>query len=50
MLLLLFLVLHLNPVCGQQNLSREEYISTFSELAMREMARVGIPASIFGFA
>jgi flagellum-specific peptidoglycan hydrolase FlgJ len=46
MLLLLMLVLHLNPVYGQQNLSREEYISTFSELAMREMARVGIPASI----
>jgi hypothetical protein len=46
MLLLLMLVLHLNPVYGQQNLSREEYISTFSELAMREMARVGIrPAS-----
>jgi len=31
---------------GQQKLSREEYINTFSELAMREMSRVGIPASI----
>ena len=31
---------------GQKNNSREEYIRTFSELAMREMARVGIPASI----
>jgi LysM repeat protein len=27
-------------------MSREEYIKTFSELAMKEMARVGIPASI----
>ena len=27
-------------------MSREEYINTFSELAMREMARVRIPASI----
>ena len=29
-----------------QNSTREEYISDFSDLAMREMARVGIPASI----
>ncbi len=29
-----------------QKLSREEYISDYSALAMREMARVGIPASI----
>lgn len=27
-------------------MTREEYISAFSDLAMREMARVGIPASI----
>jgi len=46
MLVLLILVLQLNPASGQQNLSREEYIRTFSELAMREMVRVGIPASI----
>jgi len=30
---------------GQKN-TREEYISNFADLAMREMARVGIPASI----
>ncbi|MEA3461455.1 MAG: glucosaminidase domain-containing protein, partial [Bacteroidota bacterium] len=30
---------------GQKN-TREEYISDFSDLAMREMVRVGIPASI----
>lgn len=29
-----------------QNTTREQYISTFSDLAMREMLRVGIPASI----
>ena len=46
MLLLLHLPLCHNPTYGQQNLTREEYISTFSELAMREMLRVGIPASI----
>ncbi|MEN8157682.1 MAG: glucosaminidase domain-containing protein [Bacteroidota bacterium] len=31
---------------GGKKMTRETYISTFSELAMREMARVGIPASI----
>lgn len=31
---------------GQKKSTREEYIKSFSELAMREMARVGIPASI----
>ena len=33
------------PLHGQRNksLSREEYIKTFSELAMKEMALVGIP-------
>ena len=30
---------------GQKN-TREEYIADFSDLAMREMFRVGIPASI----
>lgn len=29
-----------------QNITREDYIRTYSSLAMREMARVGIPASI----
>lgn len=35
-------------VSGQRSreLSREEYIKTYSDLAMKEMARVGIPASI----
>lgn len=33
-------------VSGQKKSTREEYIKSFSELAMREMARVGIPASI----
>jgi hypothetical protein len=45
------LLLWLMPLCftslyGQQKLSRQDYIDTFSELAMREMSRVGIPASI----
>jgi LysM repeat protein len=31
---------------GKSNMTREEYISTFADLAMREMLRVGIPASI----
>ena len=35
-------------VFGQADIkmSRDDYISTFADLAMREMARVGIPASI----
>ncbi|MEN8202567.1 MAG: glucosaminidase domain-containing protein [Bacteroidota bacterium] len=35
-------------VFGQRSreMSREEYIKTYSDLAMKEMARVGIPASI----
>lgn len=33
-------------VSGQKKSTREEYIKSFSELAMREMSRVGIPASI----
>ena len=45
-LLFVLLIFCWSSVLGQQNLSREEYIETFSELAMREMARVGIPASI----
>ena len=31
---------------GPSGLSREAYINTYAELAMKEMARVGIPASI----
>lgn len=45
-LLLLLLPLHHTPIFGQQKQTREEYVKTFSELAMREMSRVGIPASI----
>ena len=44
-LLLSFVVLSTSLV-GGQNKTREQYIAEFSELAMREMARVGIPASI----
>lgn len=41
------MILHFN-VYGQggSNLTREAYIATFYELSMKEMARVGIPASI----
>jgi LysM repeat protein len=46
MLLLLLLPLCHNFIYGQQKLTRKEYITTFSDLAMREMLRVGIPASI----
>jgi len=45
-LLVLLLIICWKSASGQQNLSREDYIDTFSELAMREMSRVGIPASI----
>ncbi len=31
---------------GGRKMTREDYIKTFSDLAMKEMARVGIPASI----
>lgn len=35
------------PTFGQSSgMTRESYISTYSELAMKEMVRVGIPASI----
>jgi len=40
-----FLLLPALQSVGQNN-TREQYISEFSDLAMREMARVGIPASI----
>jgi hypothetical protein len=33
-------------VIGQKQNTRDEYIRTYSDLAMREMVRVGIPASI----
>ena len=49
--LLLILVLQILmqfPLMGKskKNLSREDYIKTYSTLAMKEMVRVGIPASI----
>ncbi len=36
------------PLYGQHkgSMSREDYVKTYSDLAMKEMARVGIPASI----
>ncbi len=41
------LVLHFAMVGqGGTKMTREEYIRTFSDLSMKEMARVGIPASI----
>lgn len=46
LLLILLLLLSHSFTFAQQKLSREEYINTFSSLAMREMSRVGIPASI----
>lgn len=45
-LLILLLTMLGNQVDGQNKNTREEYIRTFSDLAMREMIRVGIPASI----
>jgi len=43
-----FMLLIFLSVTGQRSreMSREEYLKTFSDLAMKEMARVGIPASI----
>jgi LysM repeat protein len=46
LLLLGFLSLSGIQVQGQKKYTREQYIADFSDLAMREMARVGIPASI----
>ena len=45
---LLLILLLLFPLLGQgrEKLSREDYIEMYSDLAMKEMARVGIPASI----
>lgn len=46
---ILIMVLALQvPARGQKNgtMTREEYIKTYADLAMKEMARVGIPASI----
>ncbi len=45
-LIILLLSILVIPLEGQKKNSREEYIRTYSELAMREMARVGVPASI----
>ncbi|MCK4990728.1 MAG: glucosaminidase domain-containing protein [Bacteroidales bacterium] len=44
-LLMLLLALSGNMLKGQK-ITREKYIADFSDLAMREMIRVGIPASI----
>lgn len=44
--MLVLLSLLSNQVNGQKKTTREEYIRAFSDLAMREMVRVGIPASI----
>lgn len=39
-------VLMLGNAIAQKKITRKEYIDTYSELAMKEMQRVGIPASI----
>jgi hypothetical protein len=44
--ILLLLPLFSNQVHAQKKYTREEYIKAYSDLAMREMVRVGIPASI----
>ena len=44
-LLVLLLALSGNMLKGQK-ITREKYVADFSDLAMREMIRVGIPASI----
>jgi hypothetical protein len=44
---LLAMFLYNGVLCqGGKGMTREEYIRTFSDLAMKEMVRVGIPASI----
>jgi hypothetical protein len=40
------LSLNVYQLSGQSTYTREQYIADFSDLAMREMVRVGIPASI----
>ena len=45
--LLLVLLVHFTlQVQARESMSREDYIKTYADLAMKEMARVGIPASI----
>lgn len=46
LLILLLGSIYSAQLCGQKSNTREDYIKTFSDLAMREMVRVGIPASI----
>ncbi len=47
MWVVLGVILHFNGYGqGRSNMTREAYINTFSGLSMKEMARVGIPASI----
>jgi len=45
-MLLIFLLPFALQGQNKNNMSREIYIKTYSDLAMKEMARVGIPASI----
>jgi LysM repeat protein len=45
-LLIVVLVTWSAGLAGQGKISREEYIRTYADLAMKEMARAGIPASI----
>ncbi len=47
-LLLIIICLKFSSVCGQsvKKTTRQEYIDTYKELAVREMKRTGIPASI----
>lgn len=40
------LVLLGSPLAGQDKMTRQQYIETYSEWAMKEMLRTGIPASI----
>ena len=41
-----FLLLYALDIYGQDKITREQYIDLYAELAMSEMARTGIPASI----
>ena len=42
----LMLILQCGVIYAQEAMTREEYIATYADLAMKEMARTGIPASI----
>ena len=45
-LLVLLFIFITNYTSGQRKMTRQEYIETFKELAMQEMVKSGIPASI----